>query len=349
MPLSLDIAANTRQAQASVKDLGEALDKVGGALDDVAKDGDQAGDKLERTFRDMGKDADDAGKKIKKGVGDGLREAGDEAKSSGREAAASFSGEFSDVTDFVQETAANAFGGFGPIGAAAGLAAAVGIGLVGEELTRQQEQIAEMKQRFADMYQKAAEEGLNYISVADVIANTNDLMFNPDRANEWKSVQEEAVQIGIDANTVALARNGHEESLTTVLAAVSAKRDEVKAKAEEGGSTAIRMANDEVNALGGITREYEGIRAVHDANQENLQRANAITAGLHESERAQIQRTRDADQARYEAMAAKYSQGVTIPVKVDSSAWDNYTPQSKTAYVNTVTGRTGNNNLDFWV
>ena len=38
----------------------------------------------------------------------------------------------------------------------------------------------------------------------------------------------------------------------------------------------------------------------------------------------------------------------TVRVNVDSSAWDNYTPQSKTAYVNPVTGRTGNNNLDFW-
>jgi hypothetical protein len=337
--LSLDIAANTRQAQSQVKNLGEALDDIGGALDDVARDGDRAGDKLESTFREMGRDADDAGRKIKKGVGDGLKEAGQEAKSSGREAAASFSGEFDDVTDFVQETAANAFGGFGPIGAAAGLAAAAGIGLVSAELTKQQEQIDAMKQRYADMYQQAAEDGLNYISTAQIIAQTNDLMFNPDRANEWKSIQEDATKIGIDANTVALARNGHEESLNVVLSATAAARDTLKAKAEEAGYTAIRLSVDEQNELRGIQREYEGIKGVQDANQENLKNANSINAGLREAERAQIKRTQDADQARYEAMARNYANPIRAKVEVDDSAIRNYRPP--TININTRLNRPG--------
>jgi ElaB/YqjD/DUF883 family membrane-anchored ribosome-binding protein len=337
--LSLDIAANTRQAQSQVKDLGKELDKVGGVLDDVARDGDKAGDKLESTFRDMGRDANDAGKKIKKGVGDGLKEAGSEAKSSGREAAASFSGEFDDVTDFVQETAANAFGGFGPIGAAAGLAAAAGIGLAGAELTKQQEQIDAMKQRYSDMYAQAAEDGLNYISTAQIIAQTNDLMFNPDRANEWKSIQEDAKQIGLDANTVALARNGHEESLNVVLAATADARDALKAKNEEAGWNAIRLSLDEQNALRGIQSEYENIKGVQDANQENLKNANAINAGLREAERDQIKRTQDADQARYEAMARNYNNPIKAKVEVDDSAIRNYRPP--TISINTRLNRPG--------
>jgi hypothetical protein len=218
----------------------------------------------------------------------------------------------------LQETAANAFGGFGPLGMAAGIAGAAGIGLVTAELVKQQEAIAAMKQRYSDMYQAAAEEGLNYISVAQVIANTNDLMFNTDRAGEWKSVQEDAIKIGIDANTLALARNGHEESLLTVIQATADAREKLKTTSEEAGITAIRMSVDEQNQLRQIQQEYLSIQEIQNQNQENLKNANEINAGLHEAERAQIQRTRDADQARYEAMAANARKGVSIPVRVET-------------------------------
>lgn len=316
MALKIDIAANTRQAQAQVKDLGESLEKVGGSLDEVARDGKAAGEKLERTFRDMGKDADEAGRDIKKGIGKGLKETADEAKQSGREAAASFSGEFSDVGDFLQETVAQGLGGFGPIGLAAGLAGAAGIGLVTAELQRQQQETDLLKQRFSDMYQQAAEDGLNYVSTAAIIANTNDLMFNPDRAREWADVQADAVKIGIDANTVALARNGHEESLNVTLAATAAARDALKAKAEDGGATAIRLATAEVQEYEKLRREYEGIGALHDSNKDSLKAAQEIANGLHEEERAQIQRTKDAAQARYEALAAQAANPIKLRVEL---------------------------------
>lgn len=111
---SIDIAANTRQAQSQVKDLSGALDDVGDSLDDVAREatrggdgagraldklGDAgkdagrdistAGDRIEGTFRDLqrqserttrevSKDARTAGK----GMADGYKHAGDEGERS---------------------------------------------------------------------------------------------------------------------------------------------------------------------------------------------------------------------------------------------------------------------------
>jgi hypothetical protein len=316
MAIEFSVGMNEKPAVAAAKNLTKSLDGIDKTLDDLANS-DFGGD-IDRELDKVSKSADKTGKDIKRELSGGFKEAGDEARQSGREAAASFGGGFEDVGDFLQETAANAFGGFGPIGMAAGIAGAAGIGLVTAELVKQQEAIEAMKQRYSDMYQAAAEEGLNYIGVAQVIANTNDLMFNTDRANEWKSVQEDAIKIGIDANTLALARNGHEESLATVLQATADAQEKLKTSTEERGTTAIRLSIDEQNQLRQIQNEYLMIQDVQNQNQENLKNANAINAGLHEAERSQIQRTRDADQARYEALAANAQRGVTIPVTVDT-------------------------------
>src|SRR5690349_7362941 len=102
----------------------------------MAKEGAQAGDKLERTFRDLAKDADSAGRKVGTNLDDGFDKAKrgaddfkDEANSSLRETAASISS-VEDGLGAVQEIAANAFVGFGPVGAGAGLVAALGFGLL---------------------------------------------------------------------------------------------------------------------------------------------------------------------------------------------------------------------------
>jgi hypothetical protein len=297
MALTFKISGDASGAVRDVKQLGEAAEDAGKDLDKMGEQG----------------------KKASKDISKGLGEVKDEARQSGKEAAASFSGEFSDVGDFMQETVAQGLGGFGPLGLAAGLAGAAGIGLVTAELQKQQEETARLKERFSEMYSQAAEDGLRYVSVASIIANTNDLMFNPDRAGEWRDVQADALAIGIDANTVALARNGHEESLRVTLEATKAATDSLKTSAEEKGFTAIRLTVDEVNELERLRREYEGIGQLHEDNKNALSNAQAISNGLHEEERAQIQRTKDAAQARYEAAAALYANPLRMTVELQDN------------------------------
>ncbi|WP_336630770.1 MULTISPECIES: hypothetical protein [unclassified Microbacterium] len=57
MPLTLDIAANTRSAVSGVKDVGQALESVADSLDDLARDAARSGDRAERAFSDMTREA----------------------------------------------------------------------------------------------------------------------------------------------------------------------------------------------------------------------------------------------------------------------------------------------------
>lgn len=162
------VLADTRAAQREVKDLSEAFDKVGDSLDDVARDGDKAGDKLERSFsetvkdarkakeavKDIGDAADKTGDEAKRGMkkaSEGLAEFKDEAGSSGREAAASFGGGFEDVADFLQESVANGLSGFGPLGAAAGIALAAVIGTALSQAAAAQEKLNEAREAASEL------------------------------------------------------------------------------------------------------------------------------------------------------------------------------------------------------
>ena len=151
------------------RDVKQGLDDIGGAAKDAGRDmerglrdgekaADSLGDKADQTRRDLdaffdklGAGAKKAGRDTKDGLRDGERAMDsfkDEAHQSGREAAASFSGGFDDIGDFVQETAANAFGGFGALGAGAGIAAAAGIGFITKAITDAREQFEELRQEF---------------------------------------------------------------------------------------------------------------------------------------------------------------------------------------------------------
>ena len=172
----LTFDADTRTAERAVSgladeadDLTEALDDVTSAgrdTDDALRDVQDAADDAADSARDLADDLEkiedavpaDVGRKLGDDLEDGFKRAGDgasefkdEAAGSAREGAASFQGEFSDVQDYLQEVAANAFSGFGPAGAAAGLAAAAGIGILGQYLETIRERAEAAQERTRDL------------------------------------------------------------------------------------------------------------------------------------------------------------------------------------------------------
>ena len=187
MPIKIPIISDVSQAIRGVNNLGDEFDKVADSLDGVveeARDAEKAikdwgsadsavkdlndgvqdaatgAERLEKKFRD----AADAVKKIDgKPVRDldddfdraarGADELKDEANDTAREAAASFDGSAEGIADAFQEVAANAFAGFGPAGAVAGLAAAAGIGIAISQLTKYAEEVTAAKEAGADWAQ----------------------------------------------------------------------------------------------------------------------------------------------------------------------------------------------------
>ncbi len=172
MAFKLALIADVRSVLKGTADVEKSLDGVADSLDDLARDtkqnADQAADQLERKFSDafdaVKKESRTASRKLGDDIKDGTKEAGegfddlkDEANQSAKEAAASFSGEFDDVADYIQEVLAQALSGFGPVGAAAGLAAAAGIGLLVGQLQQAAEDAKDAKDRVLDLADQLAE------------------------------------------------------------------------------------------------------------------------------------------------------------------------------------------------
>lgn len=339
MALKLDILANTRQFISEMKKGGASVEDVSEELDDMAREGKQAGEKLERSFKDLAKTADTTGSKVGTGLDDGFRKAEggvedfrSEAAGTMRETAASISS-VEDGLGAVQEIAANAFVGFGPVGAGAGLVAALGFGLLLENLNKQNEAIAAQKQYYADAYQSAAEEGRKYLDVQTILREANDIMFNADRVDEYNRAVKDAEALGLSINDILLARAGDEKSLQAILDVTKQKQEEAGEavlQAGEDSATGIDlMASAEVGRLSRIEREYTGLVELHAENASKAASAQSILDQLSQQERDQIQRTKDASQARFDALAqsiAKVPASKTVDVKlrVDQHEVDNY-------------------------
>lgn len=181
MAIKISLVADVADAVRGAEKVAESYEGVQDALDDVAREarktedaledvGDgtksaaDAGDDMARKFRDdfdkIRKDAKGAGDGIGKGIDDGADKAAagmddlkDEAAGTSREMAASFDGSVESLAEGLQEVAANAFAGFGPAGAAAGLAAAAGIGIAISKLTEFAEEITAAKEAGAEWAQ----------------------------------------------------------------------------------------------------------------------------------------------------------------------------------------------------
>lgn len=317
----------------------ESLEDVADEMKDVSKESDRTADDISDDLRSIERDADQAGRKIGTDLDDGFKKAKrgaddfkSEAKQSGREAAASFSGEFEDVGDVIQEVAANAFGGFGPAGEAAGLAAAVGLGVVMTALSDQAEKLDELKEKFADMYKSAAEEGRTYLDEAQIQAQVLETLFDPEKR---EAALKKSQLIGTDIITIARAEAGSREDIAIAIDVANQKAEELQSKSKDAsGTTSVWAAG-----VQGLVSDYESLIGTLDANAEAAKLAQESAARGEEQHRGQIQQTRDADQARWEAQAAARAAAAEaaatpivqeVIVKVNSKAWDDWTPNPKT-------------------
>lgn len=237
-------------------DVEKALDDVADSLDDLAKEtkanADKAADALTRDFTDafdkVKTESKQASKKLGDGfkdgtdrAGEGLSEFKDEANSTAREAAASFSGSFDDVADGIQEVLANALAGFGPLGAAAGLVAAAGIGLVVSGLQDSADKAAEAKDRVLDLADAIADAGGDPSAIrwAEQLRDTMKQIVDTkewyefwqnspvDKLTDWSA---KARQFGVSMSDVMRAQAGDAEALARVNDALNRTIDEQNEK-----------------------------------------------------------------------------------------------------------------------
>lgn len=217
-----NMGLSARQAEEAVEDIGDEFRETG-------RDGKRAADDLEDSLRDVQRQSkrteesvDDIGGngfgKLKEGAQEVTQEVGQNLG----EAVSSIRGDLTDLGQVGQDTLgglAATIAGSGPAGiagAAALAAGAVGLGLITAEIQEQNERVQALRQYFADAWQEAVDGGNKYIDTATIIGEMNDIIFNPERADEYKRIQEDANKLGLDRNDLLRAAAGDQDSLNTV-------------------------------------------------------------------------------------------------------------------------------------
>ena len=225
MAIKISLVSDVADAVRGTEKVADSFEGVQDALDDVAKEArrtedaladvgggtkkaEDASDDMERKFRGdfdkIRKDAKGAGDAIGREVKDGTDRAGegmdefkDEAGGTAREAAASFDGSAESIADVFQELSANAFAGFGPAGALAGVAAAVGLGIAISTLTEIADKTNEAKERGAEWAQS-----FNSASVEDRLSTLRDrwaeLGATITDSREWYEIGQTAAVTALD-------------------------------------------------------------------------------------------------------------------------------------------------------
>ena len=316
MALKLDILANTREMVSEMKKAGKSVEDVGDELDELAKEGDQAGDKLERTFRDLVRDAKKADTAVEKigGSNGGFSKAGaasgefkDEALANFSEVTSSFDGSMSSIADLAQGTLGGVAASIPGIGIAAGVAAA-GVGLIGAELQKNEDISKEVKQSLID---DALELG-DALDAEAVRSRVRDLLGVEETR---KQAQLLADLMGVTVGEAVLALAGDFES-------AGFKAEEAwKAIGDAGGNVDLAL-------LEGLKTRLKATEDGFIAGRDAARAQEDAVKRMEESNRTQVQRTRDASQERYEAIARQYAKPITGKVKmeVDDSAVRYYRP-----------------------
>jgi len=289
MALEYDINANTRRAQEETKKLGKTLEDLSDELDTLGKD--DATEKMERNLKELARTADTSGDKVGKSLKDGFKKAEggaedfkQEANSTARETAASFDGSAESISDAFQEVAANAFGAFGPAAGLAGLAVAAGIGGI--------------KTTFDELAEKSKEvkEGIlnDFLEVGDALdreavdARVRDLLGNENTRKQAELLKD---ILNVDLSEAVLILAGDFDSAGTTMEEAMAGVQAASGNVDFQTWLELKNTMDATNAA------FEVGTALAKAREDAAKRTG-------DAERDQIQKTKDADQTRWELYAA---------------------------------------------
>lgn len=182
--------------------LEQSLEGAQDATENLKRETKETADAIERDFRDsyrsVNKSSDDGISGARRGLDDFKSEAG----STARESAASFDGSAQSIADSFQEVAANSFVGFGPAGAAAGIAAAAGIGIAGAAMEENERRAQKMAEETVDAFDRMIEAGGKFYTKDAENSLIREAVRDPEKA---KQILEISKLTGISEGYVARA------------------------------------------------------------------------------------------------------------------------------------------------
>ena len=330
---------------AAAKDSGTALDNLGrdaqdasGKVDAAGRDAATAAGKVDA----LGTDAHAAATKVdhafdtiaaasKTKMGDGMETGADKAKASlkgvgeeaagtARETAASFDGSAASVQDSFQEIAANALGSFGPLGAAIGLAGAVGFGMLRAQAEKTKEAISGLVSTLVDQGGKM-DRG-NVLDKLKEFAADGSLM----------DLKRQAQDAKVPVNDFLLAMAGDPAALERTRAAVTAAGAAIGAAAEGSGADPQIML-DQLAVLGKVSGALDPVAENYAAAAEAAGVYESATGGASQAQAAfndslggftdpldAYSTALDAKEAKEQATAEK----TAAATKSQTDSWEDY-------------------------
>lgn len=281
--IDVKISADTREFESNVKDAAEALEKIADNLDDVGK-GAKDVDKVEKSISDLNTEAmqseDKLGRTFGKGFKSktkeaegGLKDLKEEAGQTARETAQSFDGSTESIIGMFQEVAAQAFGGFGPAGQAAGIAAAVGIGLAVSVIQQAEQAAAESRKRVGELANELIDVGgVGKRDLAVVSENLQKIYTSADdAAKSLEEVQKQSDAVGVSTAKMARAYAGDEDALKDVIKATEQAITKERELADAATGTGKRNAASDKRIS-----DLQAYKAELQRTEEELNRAKAV-------------------------------------------------------------------------
>lgn len=269
-------------AKAGAREVDDALEKIDRSGKHVDSLGDQAhatAAKVDDAFDRIAKSARTSSRKVDDAMDDagrGMDDFKDEAGGSGREAAASFSGGFDDVTGFVQETAANAFAGMGKIGAAAGVAAAVGIGILTAEMEAVKERIKETADALFQLGKDGADAFDRQVDALDRLQGQGNLANYRDAVRNVGASWEDFVKgMGGDAEALERVRQKADEAANQYGGLATAWDDAAK-----GGQVLTGFIGEQRDAMQLAAKDLDAYSTATAGNAEAVAALSESIAGV---------------------------------------------------------------------
>lgn len=159
------------------KDAERAGRELGDEIEDGAKEAARSTERVEKSFQELAdaakRESGSASDSMKREFDQGtdaakrdLAELKDEAMQNASETFSSFDGSITSLADGIQGTLGGVISNIGPVGALAGAAAAIGVGMLTAEFERSQERAEELRQQTADLALQIIEAGGKIENVA---------------------------------------------------------------------------------------------------------------------------------------------------------------------------------------
>lgn len=268
--MDLGKARGPEQLERAMKDAEKATERLADETKDTART-------IEREFRDTYRSVKRSSDDGMDGAKEGMKDFKEEANQTARESAASFDGSAESVVDAFQEIAANAFSGFGPAGAIAGLAAAAGIGLAVGGFDQVGEATEESRQRAAEWAQSYVEAGGKVLTTAITTARVMEIATDPDM---YSKATENAKNWGVEVSTAINAMAGETWALNAVNDSLTASAQKVNDEMSEVGIQYDWTAESMTDLT---TRTANGQRAFDELTgemQRGAEQADALSQSL---------------------------------------------------------------------